>query len=59
LLLVPHFLKDLPQPVLSDGESALPASVGGVGRGEALGDGEVFAESGQRVVEAALPLANA
>jgi len=50
LLLVSHFLKDLPQSALSEGKLALPASVGGVGRGEALGYGEVFAETGQRVV---------
>jgi len=44
---------------MSDGEIALPASVGGVGRGEALQDGKVFVESGQRVVLAALLLMDA
>jgi hypothetical protein len=39
---------------LTDCEFALPAGVGGVGHGEALEDGEVFAESGQRLVEVAL-----
>ena len=41
---------------MSDGEVALPAGVGRVGRGEALEDGEGFAERGQRLVEAALRL---
>jgi hypothetical protein len=39
---------------MSNGEFALPAGVGGVGRGEALVDDDVFAKSGQRLVEAAL-----
>src|SRR5262249_48902186 len=39
-----------------DGEAALPAGVGRIGRGEALGDGEAFTERGQRLVEATLRL---
>ena len=50
----PCSLMDVADFGMSDGEVALPADVGGVGRGEALEDDEVFAESGQRVVEAAL-----
>src|SRR5688572_6230989 len=43
-------------PVMSEGELALPAGVGRIGRSKALEDGEVFAERGQRLVEAALRL---
>ena len=41
---------------MSDGEVALPAGVGRVDRGEALEDGEGFAERGQRLVQPALRL---
>lgn len=56
VLIISHTLESLTHFVMSNGGVALPAGVGRIGCGEALGDGEIFAESGQRVVEAILRL---
>src|SRR5262249_51897628 len=57
ILLIAHTVS-LTQSIMSDGELALPAGVGRIGRGEALGDGEGFAECGQRLVPPALGFKN-
>jgi len=56
VLLISHTLVSLTQFVMSEGEVALPGSVGRGGRGKVLEDSEGFTERGQRLVQPALGL---